>query len=306
VGFAAAGVGMLLGLLVYTFGRKYLAPEVPVARKRAERPVRDQVGREAGRRALFAVGLGVVFAAAFLVWRWSPLLLAAGVSLLGAVVLSLRTLPPPERRAVGALLLLCALNVVFWAVYEQQGNTMQSWADERTRWPIVLGFQIPSTWFQSWNPFLIILLAPLLDLFWARQARRQREPSSVTKMAIGCFLLGFSFIVMIAGSLFLGGAKGSLFWPLFCTFLLTVGELYLSPIGLSLVTKVAPARMVSMLMGVWLGSSFVGNVLSGAIGVLYTRWSNAAFFLLLTGLGVAAGMGIWVLGRPLRAALGQK
>jgi POT family proton-dependent oligopeptide transporter len=306
VGFAAAGVGMLLGLSVYTLGRKYLAPEVPVARQRAERPVRDAAGQRAGRSAWAAVGAGVAAAAAFLVLRWSPLLLVAGVSFLAAVVLSLRTLPQAERRAVGALLLLCALNVVFWAVYEQQGNTMQSWADERTRWPSVLGFQIPSTWFQSWNPFLIILLAPLLDLFWARQARRQREPSSVSKMAIGCILLGLSFIVMIIGALSLGGAKGSLFWPLFCTFLLTVGELYLSPIGLSLVTKVAPARMVSMLMGVWLGSSFVGNVLSGVIGVLYTRWSNAAFFLLLTGLGVAAGLGIWVLGRPLRAALGNK
>jgi POT family proton-dependent oligopeptide transporter len=306
IGFAAAGVGMLLGLTVYTLGRKHLALEIPVARQRVEKPVRDPASRRAGRSAFAAVALGITMAAAFLVLRWSPLLLVAGAALLGAVVLSLRTLPPAERRAVGALLLLCALNVVFWAVYEQQGNTMQSWADERTLWPSILGFQIPSTWFQSWNPFLIIFLAPVLDLFWARQARRNREPSSVTKMAIGCFLLGSSFIVMIIGALSLGGAKGSLFWPLFCTFLLTVGELYLSPIGLSLVTKVSPARMVSMLMGVWLGGSFVGNVLSGVIGVLYTRWSNPAFFALLTGLGVAAGLGIWAFNRPLRGALGHK
>src|SRR6185312_9474623 len=110
-----------------------------------------------------------------------------------------------------------------------------------------------------WNPLLIVLLAPVLDLFWGWQGRRGKEPSSVSKMAIGCVLLGTSFIVMIAGSYVLGGSKGGLFWPLFCTFMLTVGELYLSPIGLSLVTKVAPARIVSMMMGIWFLSSFLGN-----------------------------------------------
>jgi proton-dependent oligopeptide transporter, POT family len=257
VGFATAGVGMLLGLSVYLIGGKYLAE--------------DNLGKT---RAAHAA-------------EHPPLTDA-------------------EKKRVIALVILCALNVLFWAVYEQQGNTMQSWADERTRWPVLLGFQIPSTWFQSWNPLLIVLFAPLLDLFWGWQARRNQEPSSVTKMAIGCVVLGGSFIVMIVGSFVLGNAKGGLFWPLFCTFLLTVGELYLSPIGLSLVTKVAPARIVSMMMGMWLASSFVGNVLSGVIGVLYTRWSNAAFFLLLTVLGVAAGAAIWAFNRPLRAVVGEK
>jgi len=209
-----------------------------------------------------------------------------------------------EWQRVGALVALCALNVVFWAVYEQQGNTMQSWADERTMWPQLLGFQIPSTWFQSFNPLMIILLAPLLDGFWRWQQRKGTEPSSVSKMAIGCVLLGVSFIVMIVGAQAIGAGKGSPFWPLFCTALLTVGELYLSPIGLSLVTKVAPARIVSMMMGIWFLSSFLGNFLSGVIGLLYTRWSPEAFFALLTLLGVAAGIAIWLFNRPLRSAMG--
>jgi len=104
-----------------------------------------------------------------------------------------------------ALVALCALNVVFWAVYEQQGNTMQSWADERTVWPVLFGFQVPSTWFQSFNPMMIILLAPLLDGFWRWQQRKGTEPSSVSKMAIGCVLLGLSFIVMILGAQAIGG-----------------------------------------------------------------------------------------------------
>jgi proton-dependent oligopeptide transporter, POT family len=252
-GFAAAGVGMMIGLIVYLAGQKYLAP--------------DQL------------------------------------AVAGAEHVQRKPLDTAEWKRVWALVILCALNIVFWAVYEQQGNTMQSWADERTHWPVVLGFQIPSTWFQSFNPLCIILFAPLLDVFWRWQARRQAEPSSVSKMAIGCVILGLSFVVMIVGAQAVGGGKGSLFWPLFCTLLLTIGELYLSPIGLSLVTKVSPARIVSMMMGIWFLSSFLGNFLSGVIGVLYTRWSHEAFFLLLTLLGVGAGVAIWLFNRPLRAAM---
>jgi len=188
-----------------------------------------------------------------------------------------------EVKRVLALVALCALNVVFWAVYEQQGNTMQSWADERTVWPVLFGFQVPSTWFQSFNPMMIILLAPLLDGFWRWQQRKGTEPSSVSKMAIGCVLLGLSFIVMILGAQAIGSGKGSPFWPLFCTALLTVGELYLSPIGLSLVTKVSPARIVSMMMGIWLSTSFTGcgagwPLVPGLSGLSLFSTSGTSFF----------------------------
>jgi POT family proton-dependent oligopeptide transporter len=253
-GFAAAGVGMLIGLTAYLAGQRYLAP--------------DNLAKEQ----------------------------AAHVSPPSA-------LTSDEKRRIAALVILCALNVVFWAVYEQQGNTMQSWADDQTRWPSVFGFQIPSTWFQSFNPLMIIVLAPLLDVLWRWQSARGREPSTLTKMALGCILLGFSFVVMIVGARLVGDGRGSPFWPLGCTLLLTVGELYLSPIGLSLVTKVAPPRMVSMLMGMWFMSSFLGNFLSGEIGILYTRWSKDAFFLLLTGLGIGVGLLILAARRPLRSAM---
>jgi proton-dependent oligopeptide transporter, POT family len=254
-GFAAAGVGMVLGLCVYLAGQKHLAP--------------DQLARSAA----------------------------------GSGGHAKEPLDAGEKKRVLALIALCALNIVFWAVYEQQGNTMQTWADERTVWPQILGFQIPSTWFQSFNPLMIILLAPLLDVFWRAQQRKGTEPNSVSKMAIGSVLLGLSFIVMILGARAIGAGKGSPFWPLFCTALLTVGELYLSPIGLSLVTKVSPARIVSMMMGMWFLSSFLGNFLSGAIGVLYTRWSAEGFFLLLTLLGVGSGIAIGLFNRPLRLAM---
>jgi POT family proton-dependent oligopeptide transporter len=110
---------------------------------------------------------------------------------------------------------------------------------------------------------------------------------------------------MIVGSQVVGSGKGSLFWPVFCTLLLTIGELYLSPIGLSLVTKVSPARIVSMMMGMWFLSSFLGNILSGYIGVLYTSWSKVAFFSLLTLLGLAAGSAMWAFNKPLKKAIGN-
>lgn len=263
-GFGAAGVGMLLGLVVYLMGQKYLAPDLKM-KKQAEGKGDEGAAPEKGNEPL----------------------------------------SKDEWNRVGALVVLCMLNVVFWAVYEQQGNTMQTWADEQTNWPRILGFQIPSTWFQSFNPFFIFMLAPLFDRFWAWQAKRDQEPSSVSKMAIGCIILGLSFIVMIVGAQVVGSGKGSLFWPVFCTLLLTVGELYLSPIGLSLVSKVSPARIVSMMMGMWFLSSFVGNTLSGYIGALYTRMPKEGFFLLLTVLGVAAGLAMWAFNKPLKRAIGS-
>jgi POT family proton-dependent oligopeptide transporter len=208
-----------------------------------------------------------------------------------------------EWRRVGALVLLCLLNVVFWAVYEQQGNTMQTWADEQTQWPMIFGFQVPSTWFQSVNPLFIIVLALIIPLFWAWQAKRNKEPSSVAKMAIGAILLGLSFIIMIVGAHLIGSGKGSWLWPVSATMVLTLGEMYLSPIGLSLVTKVAPVRIVSMMMGVWFLSSFLGNILSGYIGQLYTFLSKETFFFLLLCLGVGTGLAIWAFSKPLKKAM---
>lgn len=213
---------------------------------------------------------------------------------------------PAERASLLALCALCAINALFWAVYEQQGNTMQLWASNQTIWPTIFGWQIPSTWFQSLNAFMIFLFTPLVTFFWAKQAKQGKEPSSVVKMAIGCTILGISFIVMAIGAKVVGDGKGSLLWPLVSTSMLTFGELYLSPIGLSLVTKIAPARMVSMMMGVWFLANAFGNYLSGYIGSYYSRMPKTSFFLLLTVLGIAAGLAIWAFNRPLRRAMGKE
>lgn len=210
-----------------------------------------------------------------------------------------------EWKRVWALVALCLLNVIFWAVYEQQGNTMQTWADQQTNWPVIAGFQVPSTWFQSLNPFFIFTLAPVLEMIWRSQAAKGKEPSSVAKMIIGCFVLGLSFLVMIVGARAIGDGKGSPLWLVACTLMLTIGELYLSPIGLSLVTKVSPASIVSFMMGMWFLSSFVGNFVSGYIGQFYTSMSKDVFFGMLMVLGFVAGAMMWAVNKPLKRAMGS-
>jgi POT family proton-dependent oligopeptide transporter len=125
-------------------------------------------------------------------------------------------------------------------------------------------------------------------------------------MGIGCVLLGGAFLIMIAASRIVGPKEqGSLLWLVTTTWFFTMGELYLSPIGLSLVTKVAPARMVSMLMGMWFLSSFFGNYLSGFIGGFYEMMNKDAFFTLLLALGVGAGLIFFAANKPLRKTIGH-
>lgn len=208
-----------------------------------------------------------------------------------------------EWMAIGALCVLCALNILFFAIYEQQGNTLQLYADERVNWH-VLWWDIPSTWFQALNPALIFITVPLLNMFWGWQSKRGTEPGSVNKMAMGVGLLGLSFLVLYAMPSD-PAIKISLFWLFVCTWIYTIGEIYLSPIGLSLVSKVAPPRLVSMLMGAWFMAYFAGNFLSGVIGAFYTKMSNESFFLLLCGLGVADALAIFAFSGPLKKAFGR-
>jgi POT family proton-dependent oligopeptide transporter len=256
-GFGAAGVGMLIGLAVYHFGRHHL-------------PTDRQTEHEAS---------------------------------LPEKPASEEKLTPVEWKSIGALIFLCVVNIVFWAVYEQQGNTMQLWSHDRTNW-MMFGWLAPSSWFQAFNPFFILIFTVPLTLFWGWQNKRNQEPSTVTKMGLGCMLLGLAFVIMIVGAKTLGATeKGSPFWLICTTLVLTLGELYLSPIGLSLVTKLAPVRMVSMLMGMWFFSAFFGNILSGILGGFYNVISKQAFFSLMSVLAVSAGLVFFAVSRPLHAII---
>jgi proton-dependent oligopeptide transporter, POT family len=211
-----------------------------------------------------------------------------------------------EWKVIFALMVLIVVNAFFWAVYEQQGNTLQLFADRNADWH-AFGFEMPSTWFQSINPMLIFALTPLLISFWGGQSRKGSEPGSITKMAMGCILLGVSFLPLIYIAHGMGEAeKISFLWLVGSTLILTIGELYLSPIGQSLVAQVAPPSLISMLMGMWFLSNFFGNYLTGYLGTFYEKMPRDAFFIMLGGLALAAGLAIFALGKPLRSAMGHK
>lgn len=216
-----------------------------------------------------------------------------------------RKLTRDEWASVAVLGILCTLNIMFWAIYEQQGNTLQLWADEKTNWNL-LGFQIPASWFQSFNPLMIFIFAPLLNIFWAWQSKGGKEPSSVTKMGIGSLLVGSAYILMILAALAVPGSeKGSVFWLVGTVFVFTLGELYLSPIGLSLVTKVAPKPIMSMMMGVWFLSSFIGNYLTGYLGTFYTKMPKDSFFLMLCVFGISTGLIFFSIRGKINKVLGR-
>jgi proton-dependent oligopeptide transporter, POT family len=257
-GFAAAGVGMLIGLAVYLYAMPLLPPDELQKAKAAH--------------------------------------------------LERRPLDRGEWRAVIALLVLFIPNTLFWATYEQQGNTIMLWADASTDRAVnlvVATGEIPTTWFQAFNPFMIFAFTPFVVALWTRQAERGTEPSTISKMALGCLGVGAANLIMALAAFAANGGKASWLWLFWYFVVLTIGELYLSPVGLSLVTKVAPARILSMMMGVWLATSFVGNFLAGFIGSFWSRMDKAEFFLLVAAVAALAGAAIFACRWPLRGVLAE-
>jgi len=287
-GFGAAGVGMLVGLAVYHFGRKYL----PIDRH-------EQMALEGRTKEFkgnsYVVGTLLSFlgiAASFFIILILPVAIkmVVSVAILGGIIYAVSKVDKEDRARVIALLLVCMGSIAFWSIYEQQGNTLQLWADEKTNWSF-FGLDIPSTWYQSFNPFMIFIFAPFLDLWWEKRSKKGHKSSSIRKMGIGSVLCGAAYIVMILAAQAVGEGpeKGSLAWLVATTWVFTMGELYLSPIGLSFYSKVAPAKMASMMMGVWLLSSFFGNYLSGYLGSFYERMPKESFFMMLCALGIIVG-----------------
>jgi POT family proton-dependent oligopeptide transporter len=189
---------------------------------------------------------------------------------------------------------------LFWATYEQQGNTITLWADQFTDRHF-LGAEIPVTWFQAFNPFMIFAFTPFIVALWGRQGKN--EPSTITKLAIGCLLNGLAYLVLVAAAWIAGNGKASWLWLFVYFVILTIGELYLSPTSLSLVTKIAPTSLLSMMMGVWLSTSFVGGFLAGYLGTFWSHMEKTNFFLMLAVISAAAGFAIMLLRRPLKSVL---
>ena len=255
-GFAAAGIGMTIALVVYLFA----LPVLPANELHRTKPV----------------------------------------------IVEQKPIARKELLGILALIALFVPTALFWATYEQQGNTIVLWAEDHTNRYVDLLLwrgEIPITWFQAFNPLLIIAFTPFVVGLWARQAKRGSEPSTVIKMSLGCFGVALANLIMVGAAWNAAGDEASWLWLLGYFVVITIGELYISPIGLSLVSKLAPTHMVSMLMGVWLATSFVGNVLAGWLGSFWSGMDKITFFLMMAGIATVAGAIILAFDRPLRGAI---
>jgi len=269
-GFGAAGVGMTLGLIQYVVGRRRLSH---VGQKPEKRPAR-QDGARSETADYVTWGLGVVggvTGAAIGYYFGDAGVLSAlfpGVVFfwVGYLVGTARLLAGNELKRVLVIFILFVFSIVFWMTFEQAGSSLTLFADRLTRMTI-FGWQYPSTWFQSVQPAFVWMLAPVFAFIWQRMG--QRQPSSPGKFALGLLFAGVAFAIICFASTLTGAGRVSPLWLIVVYLFQTFGELCLSPVGLSTVTKLAPARMVGLMMGVWFLSISIGSYIAGRTTQLF-------------------------------------
>ena len=320
-GFGSAALGMLAGLTLYLLLRpRYLAT--------VGLPPGDKGGR-APWFILTAFALSAVVAVAFhqggLAWLNTALMRQMGrvpvIVLLAAAVLALvawflKLQRPEDRGPVATIFVFTFFNAFFWVAFEQAGSSINLFTDRHTD-RFIGTFQVPTTWFQSINAGLIFILAPAFAVLWTALERRRRNPGQSVKIALGLLMLGIGFMFMAwAGFITRDGApKAGMSLVVLTYFWHTVGELCLSPTGLAYVTKTAPMRFLSLLMGVWFISSFMANLAGGLIaaqvdkiaeGKIKLPWhfgGQADFYVLFVVTSIGAALLIFMLS-PLLNRLG--
>jgi POT family proton-dependent oligopeptide transporter len=200
-----------------------------------------------------------------------------------------------ERRNLLRLLGICALVPLFWAAFDQQGNTVLLWAEDFTDRRIS-SWELPSPWILALNPLMIFILTPLVVRLWAWQGGRGREPAAGSKMALGCLLLALGNLVL-AGAAAGGDGKAGAWWLVLYFALATLGELHLAPVGLALVSKLTPPRLLSLTMGVWFAATLPAGILGGFVGGFWSTMAKQDFFLMIAAIAALGGAAIWAFQR---------
>ncbi len=239
-GFGAAGVGMVLGLIVYTLSKRTLA------------------------------GVGDKF--------------PRSVKVEGTTK-SAPALTPSDWKRIGAILILFVFTILFWAAYEQKGASLNLFADKLTRTEIG-GKSFPAPFLQSLTPMFVILLTPLFSLLWVRL--KDRQPSSPVKFTLGLLFIGTAYLLMIPATMLTAQGRVSFWWLVGLYFLEVCGEMCLSPVGLSTVTKLAPAKLVGLMMGAWFLATSLGNKLAGYLSGFFV--ANNSWQLTKLYGGIAFGL----------------
>jgi POT family proton-dependent oligopeptide transporter len=290
-GFGAAGVGMTLGLLQYVLGGKRLGTVGFL-----QKPPKD-----AGKLwFLVAVAVALLGSALILSGQYRDYLIVGSAAVLFAWLLLKGAENSIERKRIAAIALLFIFATLFWAGFEQAGSSLTLFADRITHNQF---FGHPSSWFQSVEPFFVITLAPVFAWLWVRLGSRQ--PSSPGKFAIALSLLSVSFfLVALASMLFeQQQVKVSPWWLVGVYFLHALGELSLSPVGLSMVTKLAPARILGFIMGIWFLTNALGNFLAGSVAGFFDRLPLPQLFGAVGLVSLAATLVLALLVKTIRGLM---
>ena len=298
-GFALAGLGMAVGLVQFILGTRHfgdagIKPPNPASPSQALRPA----------------GIGVLSLAAVVVIAsmagvdFTPKLIfnAFGVGLLIVTVGTFSWLlagpgfSAAERKRSAAILVLFLAACLFWSAFEQAGSSLTLFA-ERSSEKSLFGFDFPASWFQSVQPVSIVLLAPVFAWIWFKLGKH--DPSSPTKFALGLIAAGLGYAILVPAAQLAGPAgQVSALWLTTTYILHTVGELALSPVGLSAMTKLAPQRVAGLMMGLWFVSISVGNYLGAQVASFYETFAVPTLFATVAGVCFAAALVLFILVKP--------
>jgi POT family proton-dependent oligopeptide transporter len=296
--FGAAGVGMTFGLIQYVLAGRDLGSAGLAPGGAATPELATKYRKQATLWGGIALGalliVGIATATGALVLEPTRVRDFAGYSLLviavgffGSLFMD-RSWTPDERARLWVIFVFFIAAAIFWSVFEQAGSTLNLFADRSTR-NQVLGFDFPSSWFQSMNALFIVIFAPFFAWMWIRLGTRQ--PASPTKFALGLIGVGVGFLVLVpAASMASGGMFVSPLWLTAVYLIHTFAELCLSPVGLSSMTKLAPARVVGSMMGVWFLGASVGSFVAGNMAAFYEEMPLERLFGMVSLLPIAAGI----------------
>ncbi len=300
-GYLAAGVGMLIGVLWF-YGRRNTLEDVGLPPGYKEKGITQLLPKDWRDVALYTIAnVAFVFLVMFIWNNTSDLIHTIMVWILGIagagfIGLSIfkGTSGSTEWTRVFVILILAFFNIVFWAGFEQAGGTFNLFAQENTD-RNVGGFEIPTTWFQNINPIAIVTLAPLFSILWIKLAAKRLNPRTPVKFAMAMFIGAVAFFIMTqAQNSADAGNLVSPMWLVVVYVLLTIGELMLSPIGLSMVTKLSPGKITSIMMGVWMASFALGNYLAATLEQILTTY-DFDLYPFITYLMLGSGIGLLLL-----------
>lgn len=306
LGFSAAGVGMVLGLVQYKVGLKYLSeaghlqPEVRDGVSQAKQRLLMGIGVTVGLVVVLALmqSMGAITLDLERVAQGTGIFIVALAILYFAYLLVLGGLTPAEKKRVVYIFVLFLGAAMFWSGFEQAGSSLNLFAERLTD-RTVFGFDAPASWLQSVNPLFIIILAPVAGSLWVWLG--ERSPSIPVKFGSGLALLGVGFFVLAWGASYTGGGQlVSPTWLIVTYFFHTVGELALSPVGLSSVTKLSPPRLVGQMMGIWFMGTALGNLIAGLVAGRMESLPVEKIFSTVGMIVVGAGALFFVFSRPIK------